>query len=107
MTIHRKAAAERIERILAQVHRSTRGEAAVGEPWAQDVMRAIRQQAADDAAPSPLAWAEPLVWRAAAGAALVALVFAGSVAVYSRQHAAPVAAAWLEEFDAGPPLPGQ
>jgi len=107
MTIHRKAAVERIERILAQVHRSTRGEAAVGEAWAQDVMRAIRQQAADHPAPSPLVWAEPLVWRVAAGAALVALVFAGSVTVYSRHHAAPVAAAWLEEFDAGSPLPGQ
>lgn len=107
MTNHRTPAVERVERLLAEVHRSTRGEAAVGEQWAQEVMRTVRRKAADHPAPSPLVWAEPLVWRVAAGAVLVALVFAGSVAAYSRQHVGPVSAAWLEEFDAGSPFSGQ
>ena len=104
MTVLRKRALEQIEAVLAQAHRA-RGEVAVGEQWAQDVMRTIRREAAQHPAPSLLSWAEPLVWRVATGAALVALFFAGSVAVYTRQHPAPVAAAWLEEFDAGSSFP--
>ncbi|MCW5797351.1 MAG: hypothetical protein LZF60_380048 [Nitrospira sp.] len=104
MTVHRKDPRERIEALLAQAHR-TRGEVAAGEDWAQEVMRTIRREAAEHPVPSLFVGAEPLVWRAAACAALVALVFAGSVAVYTKQHAVPVAAVWLEEFDAGSPFP--
>lgn len=103
MTVQRKPAVEQIESLLARAHH-TRGDVAVGEGWTQHVMRTIRREA-EHPAPSLLVWAEPLVWRAAVGAALVALVFAGSVAVYTKQHAVPVAAAWLEEFDAGSPFP--
>ncbi len=104
MTLHRKQTLERIESLLAQAHR-TRGDVGVKEGWTQEVLRTIRRDAAEHPAPSLLAWAEPLVWRVAASAALVALVFAGSVAVYTKQHAVPVAAVWLEEFDAGSPFP--
>jgi hypothetical protein len=41
----------------------------------------------------------------AAGAALMALLFAGSVAFYTKQHPVPVAAVWLEEFDAASTFP--
>ncbi len=44
------------------------------------------------------------VWRVAAGAALGAVVFAGSVVAYTARQPEPVMAVWLEEFDAGPPL---
>ncbi|MCS6297565.1 MAG: hypothetical protein H8K09_15125 [Nitrospira sp.] len=104
MTVHRKPTFEQIEPLLAQAHR-TRGEVAVGEELAQQVMRTIRRDAAQHPASSLLIWAEPLVWRVASVAALVALCFAGSVAVYTKQHAVPVAAVWLEEFDAGSPFP--
>ncbi|HMV56462.1 MAG TPA: hypothetical protein PLY42_14135 [Nitrospira sp.] len=104
MTVHRKPTLEQIEPLLVQAHRS-RGEVPVGEDWAQEVMRAIRREAAEHPAPSLLAWAEPVVWRVAAGAALVAVCFAGSVAIYTKQHAVPVAAVWLEEFDAGSAFP--
>ena len=43
-----------------------------------------------------LAWAEPLVWRFAALAALVAVVFAGSWWPYARQPQ-PITPVWLEE----------
>lgn len=104
MTVPRKRTFEQIEPLLAEAHR-TRGEVAVGEEWAQEVMRTIRRDTVGHSAPSLLVWAEPLVWRVAAGAALVAVFFAGSVAVYTRQHPVPVAAVWLEEFDAGSPFP--
>ena len=77
----------------------------LGEELAQQVMRTIRRDAAHHPASSLLVWAEPLVWRVASVAALVALGFAGSVAVYTKQHAVPVAAVWLEEFEAGSPFP--
>lgn len=104
MTVYRKPTLERIESLLAQAH-CTRGDVTVREGWAQEVMRTIRREAAEQPVPSLLVWVEPLVWRVAASAALVALVFAGSVAVYTKQHAVPVAAVWLEEFDAGSPFP--
>jgi hypothetical protein len=104
MSDHRQRLLEQIEPLLAQAHRS-RGEAAVGEQWAQEVMRTIRPEAAQHPWPSVLVWAEPLVWRVAAGAALMALLFAGSVAFYTKQHPVPVAAVWLEEFDAASTFP--
>ena len=104
MIVHRKPALEQIESLLARAHH-TRGDVAVGEDWTQHVMRTIRREAMEHPTPPLLAWAEPVVWRVAACAALVSLVFAGSVAVYTKQHAVPDAAVWLEEFDAGSPFP--
>ncbi|MBI4000928.1 MAG: hypothetical protein HY348_04000 [Nitrospira defluvii] len=103
MTVRRKPHTEQVERLLAQAHR-TRQEVAVGENWAHGIMRVVRQDAVAHPYSSMLAWAEPLVWRAAAGAALVAVVFAGSVVAYTSRQPEPVTAIWLEEFDAGPPL---
>ena len=103
MTDRRKPPKEQVERLLAQAH-AMRREVAVGEDWVRGVMRAVRQDAAAHPYSSLLAWAEPLVWRAAAGAALVAVVFAGSVVAYTSRQPEPVTAVWLEEFDTGPPL---
>ena len=91
---------ESVERPLAEAHRM-RQVIAVGEDWAYEIMRVVRQ---DDAYSSTLAWAAPLVWRAAAGAALVAVVFAGSVVAFTSRQPGPATALWMEEFDAGPPL---
>lgn len=103
MTEPRKPYIKQVESLLAEAHRK-RQEVAVGEDWTCAIMRVVRQDAAAHPYSSMLAWAEPLVWRAAAGAALVAVVFAGSVVAYSARQPEPVTAAWLEEFDAGPPL---
>lgn len=103
MTERRKPPREQVERLLAQAH-GTRQAVAVGEDWVRGVMRVVRQDAAAHPYSSMLAWAEPLVWRVAAGAALGAVVFAGSVVAYASRQPEPVTAVWLEEFDAGPPL---
>ena len=100
MMEHHRPRIESVERVLAEAHRR-RQAAPVGDEWAQGIMRVVRQ---DDTYSSTLAWAAPLVWRAAAGAALVAVVFAGSVVAFTSRQSEPVTAAWLEEFDAGPPL---
>ncbi len=68
-------------------------------------MRTIRQDAAEYPSLLKVAWAEPLVWRVAAGAFFLAVLFAGSVVVYTSQYSNPVTALWLEELDAGPPFP--
>ena len=103
MTAPRKPRIEQVEGLLAEAHRR-RQEIAVGDGWTHDIMRVIRHDAAAHSYSSSFAWAEPLVWRVAAGAALVAVVFAGSVVAYTARQPAPVTAAWLEEFEAGSPL---
>jgi hypothetical protein len=103
MTDHRNPHIEQVERLLAEAHR-TRQEIHVGEDWARGILRVVRHDAAAHPYSPVIAWAEPLVWRAAAGAALVAVLFAGSVVAYTARQPATVTAAWLEEFDAGPPL---
>ncbi|MBA2484891.1 MAG: hypothetical protein H0V35_02125 [Nitrospira sp.] len=103
MTTRRKPHIERMEPVLAQAHRR-RQTVAVGEDWTRDVMHTIRREAAAGPSASMLAWMEPLVWRAAAWAALMAVVLTGSVVAYTSRQPDPAAAAWLDEFDAGPPL---
>ncbi len=103
MIDRRESSREQVERLLARAH-AMRQKVAVGEDWAHGVMRVVRQDAAAHPYVAMLAWAEPLVWRAATGAALVAVIFAGSVVAYASRQPDPVTAVWLEEFDAGPPL---
>lgn len=94
---------DRLERIFAEAHRA-RPDVPVGDDWVRTVMRDIRREAAAHPSSSTLAWVEPLVWRAAAGAALAAVLFAGSVAVYTSRQSDQVTALWLEDFAAGPAL---
>ena len=103
MTERRGPPREQVERLLQQAH-GMRQEVAVGEDWVRGVMRAVQQDAAAHPYSSMLAWAEPLVWRVAAAAALGAVVFAGSVVAYTARQPQPITPVWLEEFDAGPPL---
>ena len=104
MNAGRNRTPEHIERLFAEAHR-LRKDVAVGEDWTHKVMRTIRRDAAGHLSLSNVAWAEPLVWRVAAGAALVAVLFAGSVVVYTGQRSNPVTAMWLEELDAGASFP--
>ncbi len=104
MTAGRNKKLEHVERLLAQAHR-VRQDVVAGEDWAREVMRTIRRDAAEHPSSAIFAWAEPLVWRVAAGAAFVAVLFAGSAVVYTGQHSHPVTALWFEELDAGSPFP--
>lgn len=103
MTARRKGNLDEVERVLAQAHR-LREDVVVGHDWAHEIMREIRRGDAIHPSPSMLAWAESLVWHVAAGAALVAVLFAGSVLMYSSQRSHPVTAFWLEELDTGAPF---
>lgn len=103
MTAGRNRKPEHVEQLLAQAYR-LRQEVVVGEDWVHEVMQTIRRDTAEHRSLSICAWAEPLVWRVAAGAVFVAVLFAGSVLVYTSQHSHPVTALWLEELDAGPSI---
>jgi anti-sigma-K factor RskA len=76
----------------------------LGDDWADHLMGRIRREAV-----SRSLWAQAgidrFVWRTAAAAAAVALIFAGSALLYTtEQHKAEVVSLLSEEFDAGPPL---
>lgn len=103
MNAPHKKSPDHMERIFVQAHR-LRQNAAVDNDWANGIMRAVRRDAAQQPYSVMPDWAEPLVWRAAAVAALVAALFTGSVVAYTSQQPNPVTALWLEEFDAGSPL---
>ncbi|MGH2396444.1 MAG: hypothetical protein ACRDFW_05540 [bacterium] len=93
----------KVERALAEAHRS-RQEPALGEDWGRHIMRDIRQGAAGHRHAMPSAGLARVVWRGAAVAALLALLFAGSVFVYSSKDAVELTALLSHEFDTGAPL---
>lgn len=94
----------KLERALAEAHRS-REEPALGEDWARQVMQDIRQGTARHGQPVKSTGIDYLVWRAAALAAVFALIFAASVLVYSTDRDAVELASLLSgEFDVGEPL---
>lgn len=98
MNVRPKKTLEHIEQVFAQAHR-LREEIVVEPDWTHGIMREIRRGDAAQGGLSMLAWAEPLVWRVAAGVALVAVLFAGSVLVYTGQRSHPMTTLWLEELD--------
>ena len=93
----------KVERALAEAHRS-RQEPALSEDWARHVMRDIRRGAAGSRHLMPSAGLARVVWRAAAVAAMLAMIFAGSVLVYSGKDKLELTALLSHEFDAGAPL---
>jgi len=93
----------KLERALAEAHR-LRQDPALGTDWARHVMRDIRREAAGHRPAIPSAGLTYVVWRGAAAAALLALLFAGSVFVYSSKDAVELTALLSHEFDAGAPL---
>ena len=93
----------KLERALAEAHR-LRQDPALGTDWARHVMRDIRREAAGHRRAMPSAGLTYVVWRGAAAAALLALLFAGSVFVYCSKDAVELTALLSHEFDAGAPL---
>ena len=93
---------ERLERLLVEAHRA-RPTPVLGEEWARNVMRDIRREAAASAGKRN-AWVQLHVWRTAALAAAFALVFAGSLFLYSGAEKGELTASLSEELESAPGL---
>lgn len=94
---------DKLERALAEAHRSQQAPA-LGPDWTNHVMRDIRQQAGGHKQRRPVTWIDTLVWRTAAVAATLALVFAGSAWVYTDKDTGELTAMLADDLDAGETL---
>ena len=89
----------KVARVLAEAHRA-RHEPSLGADWSLRVMRAIRLEAAGQGSLRTALRLDRLVWRTATVAAVLALVFAGSVLLYTTGDAVELTALMSSEFDA-------
>ena len=94
---------KKLERALTEAHRS-RQEPSLGADWTLRVMRDIRREAAGHGQSMMSLGLDRLVWRTAAVAAVLALVFTGSVLLYSNQDAVELSSLLSNEVDAVVPL---
>ncbi|MDP2382217.1 MAG: hypothetical protein Q8N00_05380 [Nitrospirota bacterium] len=89
----------KVARALAEAHRA-RHEPSLGVDWNLQVMRAIRLEAAEQGSLKTALRLDRLVWRTATVAAVLALVFTGSVLFYATGDAVELTALMSSEFDA-------
>ena len=89
---------KKIERALAEAHRS-RQEPSLGPDWSLHLMQDIRREANGPQQSRIARGLDQLVWRTAAVAAALALVFTGSVLFYSNRDAAELTALLSNEVD--------
>ena len=94
---------KKVERALTEAHRS-RQEPLLGADWSHHVMRDIREVAAGPGRSMVSLGLDRLVWRTAAVAAVLALVFTGSVLFYTNGDAVEPTVLLSSEFDAVTPL---
>jgi hypothetical protein len=94
---------KKLERALTEAHRS-RQEPSLGAEWTFQVMQDIRREAAGHGQSMMSPGLDCLVWRTAAVAAVLALVFTGSVLLYSNQDAVELTSLLSNEVDAVVPL---
>ncbi len=94
---------DKIERALSAAHRA-RQEPPFGADWAHHVMRDVRKMATGPGRPMMSLRLDRLVWRTATMAAVLALVFTGSVLFYTNGDAIEPTALLSSEFDAAAPL---
>ena len=94
---------KKLERALTEAHRS-RQEPSLGTDWSLRVMRDIRREAAGHGQSMMSLGLDRLVWRTAAVAAVLALVFTGTVLIYSNQDAVELTSLLSNEVDAVVPL---
>jgi hypothetical protein len=94
---------KKVERALTEAHRS-RQEPSLGADWTLRVMRDIRREAAGQGQSMITLGLERLVWRTAAVAAVLALVFTGSVLFYINRDAVELTALLSNEVDVMVPL---
>jgi hypothetical protein len=94
---------KKVERALTEAHRS-RQEPSLGADWTLRVMRDIRREAAGQGQSMITLGLERLVWRTAAVAAVLALVFTGSVLFYTNRDTVELTALLSNEVDVVVPL---
>jgi hypothetical protein len=94
---------KKVERALTEAHRS-RQEPSLGADWTLRVMRDIRREAAGQEQSMITLGLERLVWRTAAVAAVLALVFTGSVLFYINRDAVELTVLLSNEVDVMVPL---
>lgn len=90
---------DKVTRALAEAHRA-RHEPSLGADWSLRVMRDIRLEAAGQGQSIRASGLDRLVWRTATLAAVLALVFTGSVLFYTTGDAVELTALMSSEFDA-------
>lgn len=93
--------AAKLERALAEAHRSRR-EPALGVDWVRHVMQDIRRE--EERAAMPFAGLAFVVWRGAAVAATVALIVAASALVYTGQGEGELTALLSDDLEAAASL---
>ena len=92
-----------VERALAEAHRS-RQAPSFGADWTLRVMRDIRREAAGHGPATLSLGLDRLVWETAAAAAVLALIFAGSVWFNTNTDTVELSALLSSELDATVPL---
>ena len=94
---------KKVERALTEAHRS-RQEPSLGADWTFRLMRDVRREATGHGQSMMTLGLDRLVWRTAAVAAVLALVFTGSVLFYTNRDAVELTALLSNEVDVVVPL---
>jgi len=94
---------KKVERALAEAHRA-RQEPSLGPDWSLHLMRDLRREANGHRQSMMARGLDQLVWRTAAVAAVLALVFTGSVLFYTNRDAVELTALLSNDLDVVMPL---
>ena len=94
---------KKVERALREAHQS-RQEPSLGADWTFRLMQDVRRESAGHGQSMMALGHDRLVWRTAAVAAVLALVFTGSVLFYTNRDAAELTALLSNEIDVVLPL---
>jgi len=94
---------KKVERALTEAHRS-RQAPSLGTDWTLRVMRDVRLEATGHRPSTMALGLDRLAWRTAAVAAILALIFTGSVWLNTNQDTVELTALLSNELDATVPL---
>lgn len=94
---------KKVERALTEAHRS-RQAPGFGADWTFRVMRDVRREAAGHRPSTISLGLDRIVWRTATIAAVLALIFTGSVWLNTSQDTVELTALLSNELDATVPL---